>query len=83
MYILVWANEQATIKRLPVYTQTRTIDSYLYQTNLEAMSEFTICFWLNAEDANDWNDIYILSISVPGRLVQQVCLHVLQKFCVL
>ena len=48
---------------LPVFAQNRTISSYLYQTDLPAMSEFTTCFWFEGEASDDRYDDFLLSIS--------------------
>ena len=50
-----------------VYHQERTTDKYLYQENLPAMSEMSLCFWMRLEndDDNRWHD-WLVSISTLG-----------------
>ena len=53
---------------LPVYTQAYSTDKYLYQKDLPAMTENTVCFWLWRNSASDTNFAGIVSIANPGKL---------------
>lgn len=53
---------------VPVYTQTYTIDKYMYAANLPEMSTFTICMWVFGQaDDDDRADDYILSYSTSCK----------------
>ena len=52
---------------LPVYNQELTTTKYLYQSGLPAMSEMSVCFWLNMEDGDDRIDDFLVSIAHPSN----------------
>ena len=53
---------------LPVYTQPYSTDKYLYQKDLPAMTENTICFWFWSHIKSGDNFRGIVSVATPGRL---------------
>lgn len=63
------------LKQVPVYTQERRIDTFLFASRrLPLLSEFTICMWLYTEsDDDDWHQDWIISMAVePGLYVQLI-----------
>lgn len=49
-------------------TQAATTSEYIYQTDLPALEELTICFWLRAVTEEDLSDSYIISLAATGTL---------------
>ena len=57
--------------QIPVYTQERRIDTFIYTTGQSALDELSICFWMNGvEGDNSWKDDALISIATPGDIVQ-------------
>ena len=57
----------STYVEVEVYHQERTVDKYLYQSGLPAMSEMTICFWANlGQDDDNRTDDWLVSIAREG-----------------
>lgn len=69
-HIFSWCSivERFQVTR-PVHTQVRTRSSYLYQENLPAMTENTICFWFRGDDdvGENMHETF-LSIATPGMV---------------
>lgn len=54
------------------YNQIYSIDEYLYQEDLPAINEATICFWfggINSSLPDDFLSVYkgLVSLAVPGE----------------
>lgn len=57
--------------KVPVYTQERRIDTFIYTTGQSALDELSICFWMNGvEDDDAWKNDALISIATPGDIVQ-------------
>ena len=56
--------------QLPAYIVTTSESDYLYQENLPALTEFTICFWFKGQPDDDgrYND-YLISIATAGNIL--------------
>ena len=56
---------------VPVYTQERRTDTYIYTTGSSSLDEFSICFWMKGvEDDDDWKTDALISIATPGKLTE-------------
>ena len=54
---------------VPVYTQERRTDTYIYTTGSSSLDEFSICFWMKGvEDDDYWEYDTLISIATPGKL---------------
>ena len=62
---------------LQVYHQERTITKYLYQKDLPAMSEMSLCFWMKLEvDDDNRGDDWLVSVSLPGTGYIYMCMYI-------
>ena len=58
--------------QVPVYTQEKTTDTFIYTTGMSALDEFSICFWMNGvEDDDHWKSDALISIATSGKLTEQ------------
>ena len=67
--------------QLPAYVVTTSVNDYLYQENLPALTKFTICFWFKGQpdDDNRDND-FLISIATTGNICIMQCSS-LRKTC--
>lgn len=53
---------------LPVYTKSRTMENYMYQTNLPALSSLTTCLWMFM-GGETLKGHTVISIATPGQIL--------------
>ena len=58
--------------QVPVYTQERRTDTFIYTTGQSALDGFSICFWMKGvNDDDDWQKDVLISFATPGNLEYQ------------
>ena len=61
---------------LQVYHQEKTITKYLYQQDLPAMTEMSLCFWMKLEaDDDKRDDDWLVSIARSGVYLH-ACIYI-------
>ena len=52
---------------IPTYKQTDDVSAYLYQTDLPALTQFTICFWFGGNERIFTDQVNLFSIQAKGN----------------